>query len=76
MKDKLLYVLPSEVHRWDLDRKESLLSGDLELSGLINGELPDSMSLYCEKPSGNGELASGGFLETKAPVEERGVEFV
>ena len=42
-----------------LDRKNSFLSGDTELSDLINNELSDSMYFYNEKARATDERISG-----------------
>ena len=42
---RLLYTFPLEVTDGDLVRKKSSLSGDTELSGLINEEFPESLSV-------------------------------
>ena len=44
MGESLLYAVPLEASRVDLDRKKPCLSGETELYDLINEEFPDSMS--------------------------------
>ena len=56
MEENLLYMPQLVVHRGDLDIEKSCLSGDLEASELINGELSDPMSSYYGKVRGNDKL--------------------
>ena len=54
---------------------KSTLSDDKEAYGLISEELSSAMSFYFEKAR-VGDALLWGFLESKAPLAEKGVDFV
>ena len=54
----------------DLDREKSVLSGDTQLSDLINDELPDPMSFYYNRVKYTGGI-SCDVLEFIDIAEER-----
>ena len=59
---RIRYAFHSGAHRGDLDRKQSFLSDDIEVSELAKEEFPYSMSFYCGQVRDNADLPRGRFL--------------
>ena len=66
-----MYAFPAEAHRGCIDRKKPALSGDTELSGLINEEFSDAMTLLQQSKSYGRNDQGDGVLEFIAILEER-----
>ena len=66
-----MYAFCAELHHGDLGRGKYILPDDTELPDLINGELSDPMSFYCENVTYADERIRGGILEFIAVLCER-----
>ena len=65
MADQLLCALPLEASRGDSDKDKTFTSGDFVVSGLINGDLYDSMSFLLWKGRDIDALEWGRLLISK-----------